>query len=79
MNRDIDDYPEDLDEEGDASHDGDAEWVILTAFSDGVADSGKVWIIPAYEEERANVLLTGLDQPLSACFDISNDFLYVCD
>jgi hypothetical protein len=38
-----------------------------------------VWVIPADREDEGYILLSGLDQPVSLCFDVNNEFLYVLD
>jgi hypothetical protein len=53
MSRDTDEFSADLDEgDNENNHDGDTEWVILTTFSANVAKSGRVWAIPADDEDE---------------------------
>lgn len=79
VDRDDADAPTDIDEEGDDPADGKTEFILVTSFEDNVENTGKVWVIPEDDEDEGYVLISGLDAPVSLCFDVNNDFLYVVD
>jgi hypothetical protein len=79
VERDDDDAPTDIDEEGDDPADGKTEFILVTSFEDDVENTGKVWVIPEDDEDEGYVLISGLDAPVGVCFDVNNEFLYVVD
>jgi len=79
LDRDEDELPEDADDKGDEAADGDLLWMIVTTFVDEEAGSGQVIVYPQDPFEPAYELVSGLDKPVAACFDINHEFLYVVD
>jgi sugar lactone lactonase YvrE len=79
VDRDDNDAPTDIDEEGDDPIDGDTEFILVTSFDAAQENTGKVWVVPKSDEDEAYVLISGLDKPIGVCFDVNNEFLYVVD
>lgn len=81
LGRDTDDLPDDQDDEGDDHRDGDLSWVLVTSFTEGTENTGKVWAVPRDRDDRedAFVLVGGLQTPTGVCFDNNHNFVYVCD
>lgn len=73
------DTPNDIDEEGDDAKDGETMFVLATSFDGVTANDGKVWVIPRDDEDDGYILISGLAKPVSLCFDVNNEFLYVVD
>jgi sugar lactone lactonase YvrE len=79
LDRDDNEIPEDIDEDGDDNNDGDVQWVLVTSFDEKEAKSGKVWVVPNDDNDEGFTLISGLTKPNAVCFDVNHEFLYVSD
>ena len=81
MARDLDELPDSPDDKGDEHYQGKLSWVLVTSFTAGQQNTGKIWAVPRDRSDRkdAFVLVGGLQTPTGVCFDSNHNFLYVCD
>ncbi len=79
LDRDDDEIPEDIEDDGDDNNDGDKMWVLISSFQDGEEKSGKIWAVPEDDNDEGFTLISGLNRPTGVCFDVNHEFLYVCD
>jgi len=70
---------DDYDSHPDANHHGETYFVIATSFDVNTENSGLIWVVKQNEPETGGVLITGLANPLSVCFDVHNNFLYAVE
>ena len=81
MGRDTDELPSDPNDIGKEHYRGDLSWVLVTSWTAGEVNTGKVWAVPRDRDDRdqAFVLVGGLQTPTGVCFDRNHEFVYVCD
>jgi hypothetical protein len=81
MGRDADDLPSSPNDKGDEHYKGDLSWVLVTSWTAGESNTGKIWAVPRDRDDRdqAFVLVGGLQTPTGVCFDSNHEFVYVCD
>lgn len=70
--------PEDLDDAGEDDTEGDAEFLLMTAFSTNSNFTGVVIVVDdAFE--KSVTLIEGLTKPTGVCFDNTHNLMYVTD
>lgn len=73
--------PSSMSDSGSDTPAGETYYILLTTFLKDETGTGKLYVMPGDPDLRDYTyeLITGLDEPVSSCFDKNHNFLYIVD